>query len=101
MNAIDIFQAALGLGEEWMVVKTDFNAHENRLDIYLDFKPGTLFSCPVCQQPGKAYDSSERTWQHLNFFQYKTYIHARLPRIKCQTDGICIGAVSARFIPGG
>lgn len=88
MKELDIFQAALGLGEEWMVVKTDFNAQEKRLDIYLDFTPGTQFPCPACKQPSKAYDTTERTWQHLNFFQHTTYIHARLPRVDCPTDGI-------------
>lgn len=88
MKDLDIFQAALGLGQEWMVVKTDFNAKEKRLDIFLDFAPGTQFPCPVCNQPSTAYDTTERTWQHLNFFQHTTYIHARLPRIDCQADGI-------------
>ncbi len=88
MKDLDIFQAALGLGEEWMVSKTEFKAQEKRLDIYLDFAPGTQFPCPVCNLPGKVYDTTERTWQHLNFFQYATYIHARLPRVDCDADGI-------------
>jgi len=88
MKDLDIFQAALGLGQEWMVAKTDFNAKEKRLDIYLDFVPGTQFPCPICNQLSNAYDTTERTWQHLNFFQHTTYIHARLPRIACPTDGI-------------
>lgn len=33
-----------------------------------------------------AYDSSDHTWQHLNFFQYRCYLHARIPRVK-QSDG--------------
>jgi len=88
MKDLDIFQAALGLGKEWIVVKTAFNAKEKRLDIYLDFSPGTQFPCSVCNLPSKVYDTTERTWQHLNFFQHATYIHARLPRVDCQTDGI-------------
>jgi len=88
MKDLDIFQAALGLGEEWAVVKTEFNALAKRLDIYLDFLPGTQFLCPVCNVPNKVYDTTERIWQHLNFFQHATYIHARLPRVDCQTDGV-------------
>jgi transposase len=88
MKDLDIFQAALGLGEEWLVVKTEFNPQGRRLDIYLDFIPGTQFPCPVCSVPNKVYDTTERTWQHLNFFQHATFIHARLPRVECETDGV-------------
>lgn len=24
----------------------------------------------------------DRTWQHLNFFQHKCYLHARVPRVR-------------------
>lgn len=88
MKDLDIFQAALGLDEEWIVVKAEFKAQEKRLDIYLDFTPGTQFPCSVCGIKNGVYDTAERTWQHLNFFQYATYIHARLPRVNCQTDGV-------------
>lgn len=88
MKDLDIFQAALGLGEEWTVIKTEFDAQAKRLDIYLDFLPGTQFPCPVCSLPNKVYDTTERIWQHLNFFQHATYIHARLPRVDCQKDGV-------------
>ena len=88
MKDLDLFQAALGLSEEWIVVKTEFKAQEKRLDIFLDFAPGTQFQCPICATKNSVYDTTERTWQHLNFFQHATYIHARLPRVDCQKDGI-------------
>ena len=88
MRDLDIFQAALGLGEEWTVVKTEFDAQGKRLDIYLDFYPGTQFPCMVCGLPTRVYDTTERIWRHLKFFQYATYIHARLPRVEYQKDGV-------------
>jgi transposase len=88
MKDLEIFQAASGLGDEWVVEKKNFNVPEKRLDIYLNFIPGTQFAYPICHQLCKAYDTTERTWQHLNFFQYTIYIHTRLPRVDCQTDGI-------------
>jgi len=30
----------------------------------------------------KAYDTSQKTWRHLNFFQYQCYLHAWIPRIE-------------------
>ncbi len=34
-----------------------------------------------------------RTLRHLNFFQYKTYIHADLPRIQCEKHGVKMAQV--------
>lgn len=28
-----------------------------------------------------AHDTAERTWRHLDFFQYETYIHAKMPKV--------------------
>ena len=88
MRDFDIFQAALGLGEEWFVTKTEFDSENKRLDIYLDFQRGSKFPCPICKSPSGAYDASQQTWQHLNFFQYKTYLHAWVPRISCDEHGV-------------
>ena len=34
------------------------------------------------------HDTIERTWRHLNFFQFKTYIHCRVPRTECKDCGV-------------
>jgi transposase len=88
MKDLDLFQAALGLGDEWFVEKTEFQPTEKRLDIYIDFKRGSKFPCPVCQTLCGAYDAKEQVWQHLNFFQYKTYLHAFVPRVTCKEHGV-------------
>jgi hypothetical protein len=56
-----------------------------QLDIYIDFKPGSRFKDEHGLLSG-AYDTEERTWQHLNFFEHTCYLHARVPRIK-QSSG--------------
>lgn len=56
------------------------------LHIHIAFQRGGKFPCPQdhCGKSFPAYDTAPRTWRHLNFFQYKTYIHADLPRIRCE-----------------
>jgi len=49
----------------------------------------------------KAHDTSEKTWRHMNFFQYRCYLHARIPRVdlgnrnikqvKTPSEGIAAG----------
>ena len=53
----------------------------------MDFQRGSKFPCPVCGIPYGVCDTEERTWRHLNIFQYPTYVHAREPRIKCNEHG--------------
>jgi transposase len=89
MKQKDLFKLALGLEDPWMVREVSFNPEEGRLDIWLDFPRGATFFCPSCGEGGKkAYDTQKKTWRHLNFFEHRTYIHARLPRVECAACGV-------------
>ena len=33
------------------------------------------------------HDTKDKVWRHLNFFQFKAFIHARVPRTVCQKCG--------------
>jgi len=84
-NSEQIFAMALGLGKPWFIKEIKFDKETSRLDIYLSFTKGYKFE----MDDGKeytAYDTVERSWQHLNFFQHVCYLHARVPKVK-QADG--------------
>ena len=83
------FQAALGLPQPWVVDRTEFDADERRLDIYLNFPRGSRFPCPEGDADGCAvHDTDAKTWRHLDFFQHAAYLHARVPRVTCPTHGV-------------
>lgn len=89
MRDTDLFQLALGLVSPWHVSSSDFNLEQKRLDIKIDFIRGSTFSCPECNLAGlKAYDTVEKTWRHLNFFQHEAYLTARVPRVDCPHCGV-------------
>lgn len=91
MRDLDLFQMALGLEAPWQVARSEFDAASRRLDLYLDFAPGGTFPCPACGERGcTAYDSSEKTWRHLNFFQHEAYLHVRTPRVRCPRCGVTL-----------
>ncbi len=69
MIEIELFAAAQGLQSPWYVPGLNFSASKKRLDINIDFEAGGPFPCPVCGTPSKAYDSTSKSWRHLNFFQ--------------------------------
>jgi transposase len=82
----ELFQQALHINSPWLIKSIDFNAEKKRLDIHIDFKRGSTFADPDAEEGKvkfyKAYDSVQKTWQHLNFFEYECHLHARVPRIK-------------------
>ena len=89
MNNLDLFKAALGLQDPWMVVSMDFDPDAHRLDLHLDFTSGSRFPCPVGDEEAcPVHDTSEKTWRHLDFFQHQAYLHARVPRVACPEHGV-------------
>ena len=66
--------------------------HRDRL------RPGQPLACPTCGAVDcPAYDTERITWRHLNFFQHEAYLHARVPRVRCDECGIkTVNVPSAR-----
>src|SRR5450759_1815807 len=88
MNENELFQAALGLLPPWLVDHCTFTVESGRLDIYLDFPPGSAFACPLCAASSKAYATEPLTWRHFNYFQHPTFLHARTPRVEFPRCGV-------------
>lgn len=84
MDMREIFGQALGIHKPWYISDVNFDAKIKRLDIRIDFVKGTTFPF---EQDGaineyKAYDTVQKEWRHLNFFEHECYLQARVPRIK-------------------
>ena len=88
MDANLLFEKALGLGSGWKVVKSEMDVAERRLQLWLDFAVGAQFACPRCEQWCPVHDTVERKWRHLDFWQHRTELVARVPRIKCEEHGV-------------
>ncbi len=106
----DLFQLALNITDPWFISDVDFNVESKKLDVYIDFKKGSTFSYEYIDKKTsitketidgkevdvsntieisretfndlKAYDTKNKTWRHLNFFEHECYLHARVPRVK-------------------
>jgi len=81
----ELFAMALGIQKPWYVRRVEFDKEKGELNIKVDFAKGSVFQY-VDEQTGstgeyKAYDTIEKTWRHMNFFQYRCFLHARVPRV--------------------
>jgi len=89
----ELFTKALNIVEPWEIRGVEFDEAGRRLDVRLDFRRGSVFACPNCGRQSKAYDTVEKTWRHLNFFQHECYLVARVPRVECPDDGVLLAEV--------
>lgn len=82
----DLFAKALLVEAPWFVSELKFDQEKGRLDIWIDFERGSLFyyedDTLGVKGEFKAYDTRQKIWRHLNFFQYECYLHAWVPRIE-------------------
>ena len=83
----ELFQLALNVTEPWFVSDLNFDVEAKRLDVYIDFEKGATFEYEDIDesqnhQDLKAYDTKNKTWRHLNFFEHECYLHTRVPRVK-------------------
>jgi transposase len=77
-----LFTQALGLTAPWKVVSAEFDPAAKSLELVIDFEPGSRFPDPESGESCPVHDTVERTWQHLHFFQHRTVLRARVPRIR-------------------
>jgi transposase len=79
----------LNVEEPWYIKDLKLDPLYRNLDIWLDFKRGSKFQCPNCGKPDcSAYDTKEKVLRHTDYFQYATFLHCRVPRVKCSNCGI-------------
>ncbi|HEY4229299.1 MAG TPA: ISL3 family transposase [Thermoanaerobaculia bacterium] len=91
MDYLQLFEAALGLTPPWKIEKVTFDPKAEgggAVEIRLTFPRGAKFPCPGCQAPSSVHDTHEQRWRHLNFFQYRAYIVAPIPRTDCPEHGV-------------
>ena len=89
----ELFQMALNVTDPWFVSDLKFDVESKRLDVYIDFKKGSTFGFFDKEEEKefvglKAYDTSNKTWKHLNFFEHECYLHARVPRVKLENGKV-------------
>ena len=83
------FEKLLGIKSPWQITKVTQDQSRSRVDLFVEHAKGIKFPCPKCEQFCSIYDhTEEREFRHLNIFQMATYIHLRIPRVQCPTDGI-------------
>jgi transposase len=82
-----LFTAALGLQTPWVVREVELNTAKRRIDFEVTCDTKRL-ACPACGAAEQGiHDRVRRDWRHLDFFQFEAWLHADVPRVKCDACG--------------
>jgi transposase len=82
-------ELAMGIQEPWHIKNLNIDTENWQIDIDMDFRSGATFPCSECGLAEcSVHDTQEKRWRHLNLFQYKVYLHARVPRVRCPEHGV-------------
>lgn len=88
-NLEQFYAHLLKVKRPWIVTEVRFQEAEERVDLYVEHERGIKLRCPRCDAWCPVYDHSpEREWRHLDTCDVPTYVHTRLPRVKCQEHGV-------------
>lgn len=89
MRDVELYRAILGLEAPWTVARVDLKVKDQRVDVYAEHGKRKTWPCPKCEAPCGLHDhDEEKTWRHLDTCQFKTVLHARVPRVRCDEHGV-------------
>jgi hypothetical protein len=90
-----LFCQALGLNAPWAVERVALDVQRSRIDLYVVWQAKSA-PCPACSAVDqKLHDQRQRSWRHLDFFQFEAHVHCQLPRV---ASSVC-GATTQLNVP--
>jgi|SRR3989339_21851 len=84
-----LYEYLLGIATPWVVSRIELDVKGQKVDIWAEHQNGEKWLCPKCKELLAIYDhAEERVWRHLDSCSFRTYLHARIPRVNCPKDGV-------------
>jgi transposase len=83
MEDKELYRHVLGLEKPWLVDRAQLDMRREQADVWTVHDEGQRWPYPECGIDLAVYDHPpERAWHHLDTCQFKTFLHARIPRVK-------------------
>lgn len=87
MHDRELYRKILGIQPPWEVSEVEVDLPGTGVTVHIRHS-GAGLACPQCGTSCSGYDTRERKWRHLDTCQYKTWLVAEVPRVKCPEHGV-------------
>lgn len=89
MQDTELYRYLLGVEPPWRVERVELDLVNQRIDVWVNHGKDLQWPCPECGSLVWLYGHApERSWRHLDSCQFKTFLHARPPRVNCREHGV-------------
>ena len=89
MQDTELYRHLLGIEAPWTVSQVKVDVGGQRVDVWAEHEEGRPWTCPECRASVGLYDHApERVWRHLDSCEFRTFLHARPPRVSCPSHGV-------------
>ena len=87
MHDRELYRQILGIQAPWEVSEVEVDLPGTGVTVHIHHS-GADLACPQCGAACSGYDTRERKWRHLDTCQYKTWLVAQVPRVRCPEHGV-------------
>jgi transposase len=87
--ATPVVEAVLNLPGPWRIARVDLDETDATLHVWLTHAAHVRWTCPSCEHQCVHHDrGTPRVWRHIDICQYRTFLHADVPRVTCPMHGV-------------
>jgi len=91
MQDQELYRQILGIQSPWHVGRVELELKQGEVHVYLEHDPVVDWPCAECGRACRLFDhQAERQWRHLDTCQYRTIVHAPIPRSDCAEHGALV-----------
>jgi transposase len=83
-----LYEDIIGAEVPWKATAVTKDAIARKIIVRIEYDREKTLACPICARSAKRHDRRARVLRYIDTCQYETFLEARVPRIKCEKDGV-------------
>ena len=84
----ELYKDIIGVQPPWLITAVEKDERSRKITVRIEYSAQEAIPCPECFGNTKVHDHRVRALRYLDTCQYETFLEVRIPRVKCEKDGV-------------